>query len=56
MGLEEWLVNGLMELYKLVDIGSKVIDEPDRDDITKITGEKPTDLETWLSLVAEAFK
>ena len=55
-GVEEWRVDGFLELYKLVDVGSKVIDEPDRDDFTKITGEKPTDLEKWLSLVAEAFK
>ena len=56
MGFEEWRVDGLLELYKLINDGSKVIDEPDRDDFTKITGEKPTELETWLSLVAEAFK
>ena len=56
MGMEEWQVNGLMELCKMIDDGHSIFTEPDMGDFTRITGEKPTDLKTWIGLVSEAFK
>ena len=56
MGYPEWQVDGIMELYKLIDSGSPVINQADVSEYTQITGEQPTDLKTWVGQVAGAFK
>ena len=55
-GLPEWQIDGLFEMYKLIDSGSKITDYEDRGTFESITGEKPTSLKTWLSKVGPAFK
>ena len=56
MGYQEWQVDGIMELYKMIDNGSPVTNQADVSDYTQITGEQPTDLKTWVGQVAGAFK
>lgn len=56
MGFPEWQVDGILELYRLIDSGSPVTNLPDISNFTTLTGEKPTDLKTWVSQVAGAFK
>lgn len=56
LGFAEWQARGVMELYKLIDAGSSVTDPKDIKDFSKLTGEKPTDLFTWVSSAASAFK
>ena len=56
LGYPEWQVNGILELYKLIDSGSNVTNQDDLGDFERITGEKPTSLKTWLSAVGGAFK
>ena len=57
MGFQEWQTNGLLDLYKLVDSGSPLLtSQADLTQFERITGEKPTNLKTWISQVAGAFK
>ena len=56
MGYPEWQVNGLIELFKLVDEGDPVISMENAGDYEKITGEKPTDLKSWVAQVKGAFQ
>ena len=55
-GLPEWQIDGLMEMYKLIDAGSPATTLANFTDFEKLTGEKPTSLKVWLSKVGEAFK
>ena len=55
-GYPEWQVDGILELYKLIDSGSPVTNEADTGDYTQITGEQPTNLKAWVAKVAGAFK
>ena len=54
--LPEWQVDGVLELYRLIDSGSPATNYHNTSDFTTLTGEKPTDLKTWVSQVAGAFK
>ena len=56
MGLQEWQVDVFADFYKAVDSGMLAVTGSDADDIANITGKKPTDLKTWVSMVAGAFK
>ena len=56
MGLQEWQVNIFVDFYKAVNSGMLAVTGSDADDIANITGKKPTDLKTWVSMVAGAFK
>ena len=57
MGFQEWQTDGLLDLYKLVDSGSPLLtSQADLTQFERITGEKPTNLKTWISQVAGAFK
>ena len=56
MGLPEWAADGLLEIYELVDSGSPPLGQADLTQFEQITGEKPTNLKTWISQVAGAFK
>ena len=56
MGFQDWQVTGVLELDNLIDNDSPVTNLADISDYTTITGEKPTDLKTWVSQVAGAFK
>ena len=55
-GVPEWQTDGILELYRLIDDGSPFTNLPDISNFTTLTGEKPTDLKTWVSQVAGAFK
>ena len=56
MGIPEWQADGGLELYRLINSGSPATNYHDTSDFTTLTGEKPTDLKTWVSQVAGAFK
>ena len=56
VGLLEWQVDGLMELYKLIDSGSSTTNQEDLSKFKEITGEDPTSLKSWVNAVAPAFK
>lgn len=55
-GYPEWQVDGILELYKLIDSGSSVTNEADIGEYTRLTGENPTNLKAWVAMVAGAFK
>lgn len=55
-GFQGWMADGVLELYKLIDQGSHVTNESDLSQYQHLTGEKPTDLKTWVHGVASAFK
>ena len=54
-GLQEWQVNGLLELMKLMNAGAPEINIADLSDFEKITGEKPTTFSDWISKNAPGF-
>ena len=56
MGLEEWLADGVLELYKLLDSGAPETNIADMSDYEKITGEKPTSLKAWITKYAPGFQ
>ena len=56
MGLEEWLADGVLELYKLLDSGAPETNIADTSDYEKITGEKPTSLKAWIEKYAPGFQ
>ena len=56
MGFPEWQVDGIMELFKLMDAGDSVISTTDIGDYQKITGETPTSLKTWVAQVKAGFE
>ena len=51
----EMRAEAVMEMYRLVDAGSPVTNRKNLDDFTEITGQKPTDVETWISQRAYLF-
>ena len=55
-GVPEWRTNGILHTFKLIDSGSPVTNQADLTQFERITGEKPTNLKTWISQVADAFK
>ena len=56
MGVPEWQTDGVLDLFKLIDRGSPITNQADLTQFEEITGEKPTNLKTWISQVADAFK
>ena len=56
IGLPEWQVDGILELYKLIDSGSSTTNQEHFSDFKDITGEEPTSLKNWVKAVAPAFK
>ena len=57
MGFPEWRTDGVLEFYKLIDSGSPLLtSQADLTQFEQITGEKPTNFETWISQVADVFK
>ena len=56
LGFPEWQVDGVMELYKLIDSGSSTTNQEDLSKFKEITGEDPTSLKGWVNAVAPAFK
>ena len=56
VGLPEWQVDGILELYKLIDNGSSTTNQEDLSKFKDITGEDPTSLKAWVNAVAPAFK
>ena len=56
-GYPKWKVDGILELYRLIDSGSPITNQADlSQQYEELTGEKPTNLRTWVSQVADAFK
>jgi uncharacterized protein YbjT (DUF2867 family) len=56
MGLPEWQVDGILELFKLFDSGAPETNVADLSDYEKITGEKPTSLKAWIAKYAPGFQ
>jgi len=56
MGFPEWQVDGIIELYKLIDSGSSTTNQENLSTFKNITGEEPTSLKDWVKAVAPAFK
>eukprot|EP00731_Ephydatia_muelleri_P016506 Em0009g930a len=56
MGFQDWQVDGIFELDKLIDSGSHITNQEDLTHYTKITGEKPTELKSWIASVKAAFQ
>ena len=55
-GRSEFLVNGIVELYQLINNDSPVTSQGSLTDLEEITGEQPTSLKAWLAKVGGAFK
>lgn len=55
IGLPEWQVQEVLELYKLIDSSNPVMWNSDTGVFRQITGSHPTDLKHWLAKYAEAF-
>ena len=56
MGMLEWEVEGLMELFKLIDSASPVINPQDISHFHQITGEEPINLRAFVAQVKAAFQ
>jgi uncharacterized protein YbjT (DUF2867 family) len=54
-GLPEWQVNGIVELFHMIDEGSDKTNVADVGDIERITGEKSTTMEAWVEQNIGAF-
>ena len=54
--LEKWQVEGLLELFKVIDDGGAAFEDHDMSSFTDITGDKPTDIKTWVTKYAAAFQ
>ena len=54
--LEKWQVEGLLELFKLIDDGGAALEDHDLSSFTDITGDKPTDIKSWVTKNAAAFQ
>ena len=55
-GFQEWQVDGLFELFKLIDTGSPLANLADTSAFSQITGEQPTDLKAWLAKYSGGFQ
>ena len=55
-GFPEWQVNGVLELFKLIDSADPVITTTNVGDYNLITGEQPTSLRAWIAQVKGAFE
>ena len=55
-GHPKWHVDGLLEVFKLIDAGDPIMEKADLGLYKKITGEDPTDLKTWVTKNAESFQ
>lgn len=51
-----WQMQGLMELYKLIDSGSPTTNPENISYFKDVTGEESTSLKGWVNKVAPAFK
>ena len=49
VGLQEWQVDGLIELNKLIDNGTPEINPSDQSDYERITGRKLTSVNDWIT-------
>ena len=57
MGFPEWQVDGIMELFKMIDNDSNVTNETkSTSDFTKITGEKPLTMTQWVEANTAGFQ
>ncbi|KAL7571911.1 hypothetical protein ACA910_006548 [Epithemia clementina (nom. ined.)] len=59
LGFPEWQVDGIMELFHLIDEDSKVTNETSKEhvnDFIKITGEKPMTMTEWVEANAAGFQ
>lgn len=55
MGFPEWMTDGIMQLYHFIDEENPVYGV-EIGDFEAITGEKPTDLTSFVKAIASAFK
>ena len=55
-GVPDWQVKGSLEMMKFIDSGSPFMNTPDISAYSQITGEQPTDFESWLSKYSGGFQ
>ena len=55
-GFPEWQVDGILELYRLIDSGSPLTNQANLGDFTAITGEQPTTIKSWVGKYGSAFQ
>ena len=55
-GMPEWQIDGLFTLFRLIDSGSPLMNVADLSAFTQITGDQPTDLNTWLAKYSAGFQ
>ena len=55
-GYPEWQVDGIIELFDLINSGSSETNFSDLSDYKKITGEDPTSITQWIEKYGGAFK
>lgn len=56
MGFPEWQVDGILQLFQFIDAGNAATLSQDLGDIQRITGEKATTLEEWVTQNAAGFQ
>ena len=55
-GLPQWQVDGLLEMFKLIDNDSPVTNQADLSVYKTLTGEEPTPMKAWVAKYGPAFK
>ena len=56
MGVQDWELDGVMELFKLIDNDDPILTTINANDYNLITGEQPTSLKAWVTQVKGAFE
>ena len=55
-GYPEWQVDGILEIFKLIDNDSPVTNQADLSVYKTLTGEEPTSIKAWVAKYGAAFK
>ena len=56
MGLPEWRITGITDVYHRIDSGAPETNLANLGDFTAITGEQPTTLRSWVGIYGGAFR
>ena len=55
-GIPEWVVEGLFEMYRLIDAADPIASQGNVETFISITGEQPTDLKKWMAKYSVGFQ
>ena len=55
-GMSEWVVEGIFELYKLIDTADPILSQGKVETFISITGKQPTDLKKWMAKYSVGFQ